>query len=57
MSQAKRLYGMFGRWTNSDLHSMVSMFFVVDREGKTIGNALEWQNTFTHTQLNNGFDY
>ena len=45
--------GMFGRWTNSDLHSMVSMFFLVDREGKTIGNALEWQNTFTDTQLNN----
>lgn len=45
--------GMFGRFSNSDLHSMVSMFFLVDREGKTIGNGLEWQNTFTDAELNN----
>ena len=43
--------GMFGRFNNSDLHSMVSMVFVVDREGKAIGNGLEWQNTFTADQL------
>lgn len=43
--------GMFGRWLNSDLHSMVSMFFLVDRDGKTIGNALEWQKTLTATEL------
>lgn len=45
--------GMLGKWNNSDLHSMISMFFVVDRDGKTIGNALEWQKTLTPTQLDN----
>lgn len=43
--------GMFGRWLNSDIRSMVSMFFLIDREGKTIGNALEWQKELTNTQL------
>lgn len=45
--------GMLGKWTGSDLHSMISMFFVVDRDGKTIGNALEWQKSLTSSQLNN----
>ncbi|MCB1659655.1 MAG: hypothetical protein H6996_07930 [Moraxellaceae bacterium] len=45
--------GMFGRFNSSDLHSMAAMFFLIDREGKAIGNALEWQNTFTTEQLNN----
>lgn len=44
--------GMFGRWGNTDQYSMVSMFFLIDREGNPIGNALEWQNTFTADQLN-----
>lgn len=44
--------GMLGRWTGSDLHSMVSMLLVVDRDGKTIGNGLEWQKTLTPEQLN-----
>jgi len=46
--------GMLGKWTDSDLHSMVSMFFVVDRDGKSVGNAFEWQKTLTSAQLDNG---
>ncbi len=45
--------GMFGRFNDSDLHSMAAMFFLLDRDGKAIGNGLEWQNTFTTQQLNN----
>lgn len=45
--------GMLGRWDGSDLHSMVSMLLIVDRDGKTIGNALEWQKALTATQLQN----
>lgn len=37
--------GMFGRFDGSDLYSMVTMFVMVDREGKAIGNALEWKST------------
>lgn len=46
--------GMFGRWinpANSNLHSMIAMFFLVDRDGKTIGSALEWQKEFTANDL------
>lgn len=45
--------GMFGRWTGSNLYSMVSMFFLVDRDGKTIGTALEWQKELSTENLNN----
>lgn len=45
--------GMFGRWTGSNLYSMVSMFFLVDRDGKTIGTALEWQKELSTEDLNN----
>lgn len=45
--------GMFARWTGSNLHSMVSMFFLVDRDGKTIGTALEWQKELSTDDLNN----
>lgn len=45
--------GMFGSWINSNLRSIVSMFFLIDRDGKTIGNALEWQKDLTETELEN----
>ncbi|MBL0231664.1 MAG: hypothetical protein IPP76_13120 [Moraxellaceae bacterium] len=51
MIQAKRLMECLAAGLTPTA-LMVSMFFLVDREGKTIGNALSGK-PFTDTQLNN----
>ena len=45
--------GMFGQSSTSNLRAFESLFFILDRDGKSIGLGMEWQTTLTQAELDN----